>query len=111
ARSAARLRAVRRRPGSARAARGARSRNADSRRAEGPGENDGRRARLVLRPGRRMAGDVRAAQLLVRLEGRARRGADERAREGFLDGAQNDAVAEDAYGRGPRQRDTVTLRS
>ncbi len=70
ARSAARLRAVRRRPGATRAARGARSRQANPRRAEGAGEDDGRRARLVLRPGRHVAGDVRAAAT-TRSTGRA----------------------------------------
>ena len=70
ARSATRLRAVRRRPGAARAARGARSRPADSRRAQGAGEDDGRRARLVLRPGRDVAGAC-SARPTTRSTGRA----------------------------------------
>ena len=79
ARSAARLRAVRRRPGAAGTARGAGARQGRALDAQGAGQDDGRRARLVLRHGRDLAGAVRPAQLLVRLEGRPRHRADERA--------------------------------
>src|SRR6185312_14613810 len=72
--------------------------------------DDGRRARLVLRPGRALARDVRAAQLLVRSQGRARGGAHERRRARLLDRAQDDARGAHADGRRARQRHTVALR-
>ena len=77
---------------------------------QGAGEDDGGRARLVPRPRRRVEVDVRAADLLVRPQGRARRGADERLRARLLDRAQDDARRAHADGGRARQRHAVALR-
>ena len=92
ARPAAGLRPLRRRPRAARPEGGARPRRADPEGPEGAGPDDGRRARLVPRHGRALAGALRARRTysfdhkgvhFVTLMSVSR--------EGLLDGAQHDA--------------------